>query len=107
MSLHISLIGCQMTTLWLILFYPLVPAQALFSPNCDSADCLGLSQSFPLPPQSDPNRDRFLQPLPRPPQRPPNGEPEIETPPPPSPSIPGDDTPVAISQIQIIGSSIL
>lgn len=107
MSLHIRLIGCQMTTVGLILFSPLVSAQALFSPNCNSAECLGLSQSFPLPPQSDPNRDRFLQPLPSPPQIPPNGEPEIETPPPSSPPIPGDDTPFPISEIQIIGSSIL
>lgn len=107
MSLRFSVIGCQITAHWLMLFSLPVSANPIFFSFCDAPNCWLQTQNLPLPPQPDPNRDRFLQPLPPPPQRPPQPEPEIETEPPPEPETPGDDTPFPIRQIQIIGSTIL
>ena len=63
-----------------------------------------------LNPQSDPNRDRFLQPTPQPIPQPPQKEPPPLTPTPtptPSPSPELPSTPFSIQKIEVLGSTIL
>ncbi|MGB3401533.1 MAG: ShlB/FhaC/HecB family hemolysin secretion/activation protein [Microcoleaceae cyanobacterium] len=87
--------------------------QPLSTSDCVKFACFQLTQT-PTPPTPseinpipDPNRDRLIQPDPQPPQPEPPQEQEIEPTPPPTPALPPDNTPIPITTIEVVGSSIL
>jgi len=68
-----------------------------------------LAQVPVLTPRPDPNRDRQIQPLPLPTPVPPSTEPVLETPPTPTPTPtpPGESVTIAVTKVQVEGSTIL
>jgi hemolysin activation/secretion protein len=93
----------------LISYSHLAPNEGVFL-TPETPLLLAQNPSTPLlNPQSDPNRDRFLQPTPQPIPQPPQKEPTPLTPTPnttPSPSPELPSTPILIQKIEVFGSTI-
>jgi hemolysin activation/secretion protein len=84
--------------------------------DCVELACFQLTQTPtpPTPPNPseinpipDPNRDRLIQPDPQPPQPEPPQQQEIQPTTPQTPALPPDNTPISITTIEVVGSSIL
>ena len=76
-----------------------------------TADCVKFACSQPLQaqinPRPDPNQDRLIQPDPQPPQPEPPSQPDFEPPQPSPTELPADTTPIPVTTIEVVGSSIL